>query len=144
MQLLDHLRHLAALHHLFFQAIEQPIALRITHAEFEIGAGQRFLVAGDVLGVEQGIEVALVVQHQAQVDLRLGLEVLVDGAFANAHGVGDHLDGDAVFPLLEEQLQRGVEDLLLTAAKFANLSGFFLHKETARSKSEGAYYAYLA
>ncbi len=47
-QLLDHLRHLAGLHHLLFQAVEQAVALRIAHAELEVGTRQGFLVAGCV------------------------------------------------------------------------------------------------
>ncbi len=47
-QLLDHFRHLIALDHLFFKAVEQPVALRIAHAELEVGARQRFLVTVDV------------------------------------------------------------------------------------------------
>ena len=144
MQLLDHLRHLIALDHLFLQAVEQPVALRITHAELEVGARQRLLVAIDVGRMEQLVQVALIVEHQAQVDLRLGLEVLVDGAFADSDRVGNHLDGYAVFALLEEQFQRGIEDFLFAAAKLTDLTGFFLHKRTKRSKIEAGYYAYLA
>lgn len=133
-RLLDHLRHLAGLHHLLFQAVEQAVALRIAHAELEVGARQGFLVAGYVFGMEQGGEIALVVQHQAQVDLRLGLEVLVDRAFADADGIRDHLDRYAVFPLFEEQLEGGIENLLFTATKFTNFARLFLHKKTVRSK----------
>ncbi len=104
MQFFDQLRHLIALDHLLFQAVEQAISLRVTHAEFEVGARERFLVLVDIGRVQQLVQVPLVVEHQAQVDFRLGLEVLVDGAFANADGVRDHLDSDAVFALLEKQL----------------------------------------
>ncbi|MNF60739.1 hypothetical protein D3C85_338710 [compost metagenome] len=128
-QLLDQFRHLVTLDHLLFQAVEQAVALRIAHAELEVGTRQRFLVTVDVGRMQQLVQVALVVEHQAQVDLRLGLEVLVDGAFADTDGVGDHLDSNAVFTLLEEQFQRGVENFLLAAAKLTDLTGFILHKK---------------
>src|SRR6218665_1964002 len=143
-QLLDHLRYLIALDHLLFQAVEQAVALRVAHTEFEVGARQRFLVAVNVGRMQQFVQIALVVEHQAQVNLGLGLEVLVDGAFANPHGVGDHLDRDAILALFKEEFQRDIENLLLAAAKFTDLSGFFLHrKRLRRSKIEAAYYAYL-
>jgi hypothetical protein len=78
--------------------------------------------------MQQLVQVALVVEHQAQIDLRLGLEVLVDRAFADTHGIGDHLDGDTVFTLFEEQLERGIEDFLLAAAKLTDLTRFFVHR----------------
>src|SRR5690606_23667272 len=130
-QLFNQLRHLVALRHLFLEAVEQAIALGIAHAELEIGPRQRLTVPIDVLRVEQFVEVALVVEHQPQVDFGLGLEVLVDGAFADSHGVRDHLDSDTVFSMLEEQFQSGVENFLLTAAKLSDLAGFFLHKDCA-------------
>ncbi|MDT4883206.1 hypothetical protein FQZ97_1192310 [compost metagenome] len=37
-QLLDHFRHLIAFDHFLFEAVEQAIALRVTHAELEVGA----------------------------------------------------------------------------------------------------------
>ena len=55
--------------------------------------------------------------------------MFVDRAFADTHGIRNHLDGDAVFTLFEEQLERGVENFLLTAAKFTDLTGFFVHEE---------------
>ncbi|MOA14359.1 hypothetical protein D3C78_1344570 [compost metagenome] len=127
MQLLDHLRHLVALDHLFFQAVEQPVALRVAHAELEVGSRQGFLVAIDVGRMQQRVQVALVVEHQAQVDLRLGLEVLVDRAFADTDCISDHLDGDTVFTLFEKQLERGIEDFLFATAKLTDLTRFFLH-----------------
>ncbi|MCY1277979.1 hypothetical protein D9M70_266950 [compost metagenome] len=84
--------------------------------------------------MEQCIEVALVVEHQAQIDLRLRLEVLVDGAFADTHCVGDHLDGNAVFALFQEEFEGGVENFLLAAAELTDFTGFFLHKGTVGSK----------
>ncbi|MCY1449653.1 hypothetical protein D9M71_664050 [compost metagenome] len=101
-QLLDHLRHLVTLDHLFFEAVEQAITLWVTHAELEVGARQRLLVAIDIGRMEQLVQVALVVEHQAQVDLGLGLEMLVYRAFADTHCISDHLDGDTVFTLVEE------------------------------------------
>ena len=90
--------------------------------------------------MQQRVQVTLIVEHQAQVYLRLGLEVLVDRAFADAHGVGDHLDGDAVFPLFEKQLERGIEDLLFAAAKLTDLTRFFLHRKDWMT-IEADYYA---
>ncbi|CAM5529794.1 hypothetical protein SSTU70S_00341 [Stutzerimonas stutzeri] len=37
MQLFHQLRHLIALHDFLFQPVEQTVALRIAHAELEIG-----------------------------------------------------------------------------------------------------------
>ncbi|MCY1435375.1 hypothetical protein D9M71_514690 [compost metagenome] len=103
-QLLDHLRHLVALDHFLFEAVEQAIALWIAHAEFEVGPGQGFLVLVDIGRMQQSVQIALVVEHQAQIDFRLGFEVLVDRAFADTDGISNHLDGDTVFTLFEEQL----------------------------------------
>ena len=44
-QLLDHLRDLVALDHFLLEAVEQTVTLRVAHAELEIGARKRFLVA---------------------------------------------------------------------------------------------------
>ncbi len=35
-QFLNHLRHLIALDHLFFQTVEQAVALRVAHPELEV------------------------------------------------------------------------------------------------------------
>ncbi len=66
--------------------------------------------------------------------------MLVDRAFADAHGVGDHLDGDAVFTLLEKQLERGIEDFLFATAKLTDLTRFFLHGKDWMT-IEAVYYA---
>ncbi len=113
----------------FFQAIEQPIALRIAHTEFEVGPGQGFLVLIDIGRMQQLVQIALVIEHQAQIDLRLGFEVLVDRAFADTDGISNHLDGDTVFTLFEEQLERGIENFLLAATKLTDLTRFFMHKK---------------
>jgi hypothetical protein len=80
--------------------------------------------------VEQGVEVALVVQHQTQVNLGLGLEVLVDGAFADSDRIGDHLDSYAVFTLFKEELERGIENFLFATTEFTDFARFFVHKVT--------------
>lgn len=82
--------------------------------------------------MQQLIQVALVVEHQPQVDFGLRLEVLVDGAFADAHRIGNHLDRDAILSLVEKELQRGIEDFLFAATKFADLTGFILHRRLLR------------
>lgn len=81
--------------------------------------------------VKDLVQVALVVEHQPQVDLGLGLEVLVDGAFADTDRIGNHLDGNAILSLLEKKLQRCIEDFLFAAAKFADLTRFILHRKAA-------------
>ena len=86
--------------------------------------------------MEQLIQISLVVEHQPKVDFSLRFEVLVDGAFADANPVGDHLDSDAVFTLFEEQLERRIENLLFATAKFADLAGFILHKRLRSEKSK--------
>ncbi|MNO85311.1 hypothetical protein D3C76_766820 [compost metagenome] len=146
-QFVDHLRYLAGLHHLLFQAVEQPVTLRVAHAEFEVGARQRFLVARYIFRMEQRSKIALIVEHQPQIDLSLRLEVLVDGAFADTDGIGDHFDRDTVFALLKEQLEGGIEDFLLATTKFANLARLFLHKKTVLPeivRFRAGYYAYSA
>src|SRR5690606_37384219 len=101
----------------------------------EVGARQRFLVLVDIRRMQQLVQIALVVEHQAQVNLRLGFEMLIDRAFADTHGISNHLDGDAVFTLIEEQLERGIENFLLAASKLTDLSGFFLHKKVCRGQN---------
>ncbi|MNE48343.1 hypothetical protein D3C80_1427990 [compost metagenome] len=55
--------------------------------------------------------------------------MLVDRAFADTHCISDHLDGDTVFTLFEEQLERGIENFLLAATKLTDLTRFFMHKK---------------
>ncbi|MNH12826.1 hypothetical protein D3C79_723790 [compost metagenome] len=66
--------------------------------------------------------------------------MLVDRAFADTDGISDHLDGDTVFTLFEKQLERGIENFLLTATKLTDLTRFFLHKKDW-IKIEAGYYA---
>lgn len=79
--------------------------------------------------MQQFVQIALVIEHQAQVNLRLGFEVFINRAFADTHGIRNHLDGDAVFALVEKQLECGVENFLLAAAKLTDLTRFFVHKK---------------
>ncbi|MNR66312.1 hypothetical protein D3C85_1897290 [compost metagenome] len=66
--------------------------------------------------------------------------MLVDRAFADTHGVGDHFDSDAVLTLFEKQLERGVEDFLFATAKLTDLTRFFLHRKDWMT-IEAVYYA---
>jgi hypothetical protein len=44
--------------------------------------------------------------------------------------------------LIEEQLERGIENFLLAATKLTDLTRFFVHKKRSEgSKFEAAYYA---
>src|SRR5690606_125355 len=114
-----------------FQAIEQAVALRIAHAEFEVGPRQGLPVTIDVVRMKQLVQITLVIEHQTQIDLGLGLEVLVDGAFADPDGIRNHLDSDTVFTMLEKKLKSGIENFLFATAKLSDLAGFFLHKDCA-------------
>ena len=68
--------------------------------------------------------------------------MLVDRAFTDADGIRNHLDGDAVFTLFEEQFERGIENFLLAATKLTDLTGFFVHKKRSVGvKIEARYYA---
>jgi len=57
--------------------------------------------------------------------------VLVDRAFADTDRIGNHLDSNAVLSLVEKKLQRGIEDFLFAATKFADLTRFILHRKAA-------------
>jgi len=57
--------------------------------------------------------------------------MLVDGAFADTNGISNHFDRYRVFALVEKELERGIENFLLTAAKFSDFAGFYLHDSTA-------------
>jgi hypothetical protein len=61
---------------------------------------------------EPGLDLSLEPGHERDDDVFFGVEVVVDGAFADVRGIGDLVDGDSVDPPLREQLDRYLNNVV--------------------------------